>query len=156
MAQFNSLETGNEKLIQVGRRKGLTLVELTVVIVIIGVLAAFAIPRMMRGIERSKAAEAFHYGISIQAAQQRYQALHGTYADKFYLFDVDGPPPEYFWLPEILPGSTGSFEDSWSVTFYRSGASGGYGNYTVTFTDQGYDPVNSTIENFPEISPLGD
>ena len=49
-------------------RSGFTLVELAVVVVIIGVLAAFAVPRFMASVERSKAAEEFNYLSSVQAA----------------------------------------------------------------------------------------
>ena len=45
----------------VGARKGFTLVELAVVIVIIGVLAAFGVPQFLKSVERSKAAESFNY-----------------------------------------------------------------------------------------------
>ncbi len=44
-------------------RKGFTLVELAVVIVIIGVLAAFGVPKFLNSVERSKAAEAFAYDL---------------------------------------------------------------------------------------------
>jgi prepilin-type N-terminal cleavage/methylation domain-containing protein len=43
------------------KRKGFTLVELAVVIVIIGVLAAFGVPRFRESVERSKASEAYNY-----------------------------------------------------------------------------------------------
>ena len=62
-------------------RKGFTLVELAVVIVIIGVLAAFGVPQFLKSVERSKAAEAFNYLSAVRSAQERYLAKEGGYAD---------------------------------------------------------------------------
>ena len=42
-------------------RAGFTLVELAVVIVIIGVLASFGVPKFMQSVERSKASESFNF-----------------------------------------------------------------------------------------------
>ena len=67
---------------EVGTRKGFTLVELAVVIVIIGVLAAFGVPRFLKSVERSKAAEAFQYLAAVRAAQERYIAKEGVYTER--------------------------------------------------------------------------
>ena len=139
---------------QTRKRLGFTLVELAVVVVIIGVLAAFGVPRLFKAVERSKAAESLTYLQSVRMAQERNHARMGTYASVVTELDVTMPNPKYFSVGPITAGSTGSLEDSWSLSLTRQGASAGFGAYTVTFTEQGYDPANSTIENFPEIQPM--
>ncbi|QDV39678.1 type IV pilin protein [Tautonia plasticadhaerens] len=134
-------------------RRGFTLVELAVVVVIIGVLAAFGVPRFLQSVERSKAAEAFSYLSAVRTAQERYHAREGTYASDQGDLDIQAPTPKYFSIGTIGPGGTSDLEDSWTLTLTRSGSSAGYGAYEVTFTDQGYDAVNSTID--AEINPIG-
>ena len=137
------------------RRRGFSLVELSVVVIIIAVLAAFGIPRMLKSVERSKAAEAFKYLAAVRAAQERYQAREGTYAAVVTDLDVEQNAPKYFSVGAIAAGSTASLEDSWTLTLTRQGASAGYGAYTVTFTQDGYDTINSTIDALPDINPMG-
>ncbi|MGB7344006.1 MAG: prepilin-type N-terminal cleavage/methylation domain-containing protein [Pirellulaceae bacterium] len=132
-------------------RKGFSLVELSVVVIIIGVLAAFGVPRLLQSVERSKAAESFKYLASVRAAQERFQARQGTYAADLTQLDMSQTPPTYFSVGTAAAGATGSLEDSWTLTLTRSGASSGYGAYTVTFSEAGYDATNSTIDT--EINP---
>src|SRR5438270_5148397 len=85
----------------VAKRKGFTLVELAVVIVIIGVLAAFGVPRFLKSVERSKAAEAFSYLAAVRDAQERYQARQGTYATDLTALDISFSPPKYFSIGTV-------------------------------------------------------
>jgi prepilin-type N-terminal cleavage/methylation domain-containing protein len=136
-------------------QKGFTLVELAIVIVIIGVLASFGVPRFRDAVERSKAGESLNYLSAVRAAQERYHAREGTYASDMADLDVSMPAPKYFTAGTIAAGATADLESSWTLTLTRVGASAGYGAYTVTFTELGYDSDNSTINALPEINPIG-
>jgi len=137
------------------QRRGFSLVELSVVVIIIGVLAAFGVPRLLKSVERSKASEAFKYLASVRAAQERYQAREGTYVVDLTALDMEQTAPKYYIVGTVAAGDSGDLEDSWTLTLTRDGASSGYGAYTVTFTQEGYDTANSTIDGLPDINPMG-
>ncbi len=135
-------------------REGFTLVELAMVIVIIGVLAAFGVPRFIKSVERSKASEAFTYLAAIRSAQERYHAREGTYADDIAKIDIKLSVPKYFRVGAITPSGI-TIENGWTLTLTRLGTSASYGTYTVSFTQDGYDSGNSSIDGFPDINAMG-
>ena len=141
--------------------KGFSLVELAVVIVIIGVLAAFGVPRFIKAVERSKAAEAFAYLSSVRSAQERYHAKEGTYCSVLANLDIQAPTPKYFTIgtTELAAIPAETLETSWTLTLTRQGRSAGYGLYTVTFTQDGYDNSTSALTigdaDHLEINPVG-
>ena len=134
---------------------GFTLVELAVVIVIIGVLASFAVPRFLASVERSKAAEAFNYLATVQSAQERFHARQGRYAGELAQLDTRLIKPEFFAVGEVtVPLTETSLQTGWELTLTRTGTSAGYGSYAVVFNQGGFDAATSSI--IAEINPLQD
>jgi type IV pilus assembly protein PilE len=66
--------------------KGVTLIEVMVVVAIVGLLAAIAIPAYDNYITRSRRSDAFTALETVRAAQEMYRAEKGLYAHDF----VDG------------------------------------------------------------------
>jgi prepilin-type N-terminal cleavage/methylation domain-containing protein len=138
------------------KESGFTLVELAVVIVIIGVIAAFAVPRFRDAVERSKAAEAFNYLTSLRTAEERYHARMAKYATTISDLDITLGTPKYFSVGTVAAGSSDSLETTWTLTLTRTGASAGYGAYTVVFTNEGFNTTDSSINTLTTINPMAD
>jgi hypothetical protein len=105
--------------------------------------------------ERKMATEAVHFLVLVQAAQQQYYARHGVYAAHLAdLADLTAPPPKDFTVGPILAGSTGTLAESWRLTVTRQANTTGYGQYTLTYHQDGFDRTRSSIINLPAINPL--
>jgi prepilin-type N-terminal cleavage/methylation domain-containing protein len=133
-------------------RKGFTLVELAVVIVIIGVLAAFGVPRFLRSVEKSKAAEAFGYLSAVRSSQERYISQTGTYANDVTNLDIKYPALKYFTPGTVTISNATVGSPTWTLTLTRN-LPCAYGAYTVIFNQDGFDTA-STITGLADINPV--
>jgi len=98
--------------------KAFTLIELLVVVLIIGILAAVAVPQYQKAVEKSKAAQAFAMLKTVYNAAEAYYLANGTHATSFDELAVDVP-----WT-----GTTGWYNsgdmarsnEDWGVELYRA------------------------------------
>ncbi len=70
---------------------GFTLIELLVVVLIIGILAAVALPQYKKAVEKSRYATLKDMTQSIANAQEIYYMANGVYSTLFEALDVDTP-----------------------------------------------------------------
>jgi prepilin-type N-terminal cleavage/methylation domain-containing protein len=118
-------------------RKGFTLIELLVVVLIIGILAAIAVPQYFRVVEKGRVAEAISYIQSLKGAEERALLKGSAYVDVSNL-DITPPAMKAYAAAAITPNP--GPPPSWAVTLTRNVAVPTYGAYTITY--------NSATGNF--------
>ena len=73
------------------RCSGFTLIELLVVVLIIGILAAVALPQYQKAVEKSRAAQAISLVKSVYQAEQSYYLANNTWPTDFDELSVEIP-----------------------------------------------------------------
>ena len=108
-------------------RHGFTLIELLVVVLIIGILAAIALPQYETAVLKTKFGTMLPLGRAIKEAQERYYMANGDYAAA--LADLDIGLPGFCTVAELGDGNMWYCGDEW---FLDNGLSYGKADGYVT------------------------
>ena len=84
-------EALNKDTFRAPLRSGFTLIELLVVVLIIGILAAVAVPQYKKAVEKSRAATIFALVDAFHKAEEVYYLANGVYPTKLTELDVEMP-----------------------------------------------------------------
>ena len=74
-----------------GKNAGFTLIELLVVVLIIGILAAVALPQYQVAVGKSRVSQMLPFMTSVKNAQEVYYMANGVYSEKWEDLDVTIP-----------------------------------------------------------------
>src|SRR5262245_38513530 len=108
----------NKRLSRAGQA-GFTLIELLVVVLIIGILAAIAVPQYFKVVEKGKFAESMQWINSLKGAQERYLAKNGFYYSGVVTstaYDVNLGGMSNFSSGSITSSNT----PDWTITLSRN------------------------------------
>ncbi len=76
---------------KLSNKRGFTLIEVLVVVLIIGILAAVALPQYQAAVVKARVGPMLSLAASIAATQEVYYLANGSYTDNFLQLDMDMP-----------------------------------------------------------------
>ncbi len=95
------------------RKAGFTLIELLVVVLIIGILAAVAVPQYQKAVDKSRMGQALVWAKSLTDAERAYYLANGTYTQSLEELDLSFPG----CTKDATNNSIYNCEEGWKLKF---------------------------------------
>ncbi len=99
---------------------GFTLIELLVAVLIIGILAAVALPQYQKAVEKSKATQAITMLKTVYDAAKNYQLATGEWPENFDELSVDIPWTEHTSLINLGHYRRPLSNKDWAIHIYKA------------------------------------
>lgn len=103
-------------------RRGFTLLELMIVVVVLGILASVAVPQYLKTVEKAHISEALSMLGQIRSAEARYYAEYRTYSSS--LNTLDFSPTDTSGLPSYTYAVDSATANDFCLRATRTGLTG--------------------------------
>lgn len=114
-------------------KRAFTLIELLVVVLIIGILAAVALPQYQKAVYKSRTVEAVVVLSALATAQEVFFLNHGSYTTEIRELDVN--IPDELLETDMQIGVLGKFTDKYSYRCVMGKCSGRVNNPNMPFLE---------------------